>query len=368
MTTKYILVKETIKSWILEGEVVPHQKIYSEHELAEKFHVSRHTIRQAIGELVHEGWLYREQGRGTFCAGRNRNSGKLIGMITTYISDYIFPSIIRGAESYLNSKGYTLLLASTNNNPVEEKACLQNILSKNVDGLIVEPTKSAIRNPNLDYYFTLETKKIPYVMINAFYPELHPPSLTVNDTLGGYLATEHLIQLGHRRIIGFFKTDDLQGVNRMQGFVQAHRENRLPVSPGMIVSFNTEEKYVKPKEELAKILKTSKHRPTAIVCYNDEITLSILDVVRDLQLKVPDDISIVGYDDSHLAEASEVKLTTIKHPKAMMGEMAAKKIVDAIEKNQQGTTGISSFIYEPELVIRKSTQSVSKTDISPSPN
>ncbi len=357
MTAKYILIKETIISWILEGKVIPHQKIYSEHELAEKFRVSRHTVRQALSELVNEGWLYREQGRGTFCAEKKRNSDKIIGMITTYISDYIFPSIIRGAESYLNRKGYTLLLASTNNNPADEKSCLQNVLSKKVDGLIVEPTKSAIPNPNLDYYFTLETNNIPYVMINAFYPELQPPSLTMDDELGGYLATQHLIQLGHRRITGFFKTDDLQGVNRMQGFVRAHRENRLPVYPGMIVTFHTEDKYVKPKQELRRLLQTDS-RPTAIVCYNDEIALSILDVIRDLQLRVPEDISIVGYDDSPLAEASEIKLTTIRHPQAEMGETAAKKIVEAIEKNSRGAVSISSVLYKPELILRNSTQAV----------
>lgn len=362
MTAKYIQVKEEIKSWILEGQILPDQKIQSENELVETFKVSRHTIRQAVGELVNEGWLYKIQGSGTFCADRNSRSqkinGKTIGVITTYISDYIFPSIIRGIESYLSSKGYSVLLASTNNNIESEKKSLQNILTKNIDGLIVEPTKSAFHNPNLNYYLNLERNKIPYVMINASYTELASPSITMDDEEGGYIATKHLIDLEHERILGLFKTDDLQGINRMKGYIRAHRENGTIPSPEMIINFNTEEKWEELKAKVKDILlKENGEKPNAIFCYNDETALSILNVIRELGLKVPEYISIVGYDDSQLAEASEVKLTSVKHPKMCMGETAAKSVVSLLENNNRSYDGgVDSIAFEPELVIRNSTQ------------
>jgi|SRR5690606_31227288 GntR family transcriptional regulator, arabinose operon transcriptional repressor len=358
---KYKQVKEAIKAAILEGKIAPHQKISSENELVREFQVSRHTVRQAIGELVSEGWLYRQQGRGTFCADRGKQNAsrdnKTIAIITTYISDYIFPSIIRGAESYLSSKGYSVLLASTDNQIEQEARCLQNILSKQIEGMIVEPTKSAISNPNLSYYLNMELNRIPYVMINAYYPELSPLSITVNDELGGYLATEHLIQLGHRRIVGIFKRDDLQGVHRMKGFIRAHRAFQVPIQPGMIISFDTEEKFSKPKKVIRQMLSSKSGRPTAIFCYNDEIAVQLFDVIRDLNLKVPEDISIVGFDDSHLAEATEIKLTTVKHPKITMGEDAAKLILEMIE-SKKTMSDMESIVYTPELVVRKSTASV----------
>jgi GntR family transcriptional regulator of arabinose operon len=277
--------------------------------------------------------------------------------VTTYISDYIFPSIIRGAESYLSSKGYSIILASTNNDLAEERNILQTLLGKNIDGLIIEPTQSAMYNTNLDYYLQLEANRIPYVMINATYPQLQPPSLTMDDEQGGYLATKHLIELGHQRIVGLFKTDDLQGVNRMQGFVRAHREHQLPITPSTIISFNTKEKDWKPQQELREILTSQGSKPTGIVCYNDQIALSLLDVTRELMLRVPEDISIVGYDDSSLAEASEVKLTTIKHPQTAMGEDAANMLLDIIEGKVDRQT-LLPIVYHPELVIRKSTQNV----------
>lgn len=367
---KYIMVKEKIKDWITSGEVKPGEKIYSENELVKMFTVSRHTIRQAIGELVHEDWLYREQGAGTFCSNRidpykqkNKNlntNSKNIGVITTYISDYIFPSIIKGIESILTNQGYSLTFACTDNDVEKEKQCLQSMLKRNIDGLIVEPTKSSSYNPNINYYLELEQNNIPYLMINQFYPQLNPPHIIVNDENGGFVATEHLIQLGHEKIIGIFKNDDLQGINRMQGFIRAFRENNISFFPEMIFTFSTDEQDSKLLEQIRNYLISSQTMPTGIVCYNDQIALTVLDLLRELEIRVPEDISIVGYDDSYLAEASEIKLTSVKHPKTKMGIEAAKWIVSAVEKDTSKGASPLSTVYEPELIIRNSTASLKK--------
>ncbi|WHY01269.1 GntR family transcriptional regulator [Neobacillus sp. DY30] len=371
--TKYNMVKEQITEWITSGKVKPGEKIYSENELVKMFGVSRHTVRQAVGDLVHEGWLYREQGAGTFCSFKTeeaehpalplQSNGKNIGVITTYISDYIFPSIIRGIESYLTAQGYSLTFACTDNDIEKEKQCLQSMLNRNIDGLIVEPTKSSVYNPNIHYYLELEQNNIPYLMINQFYPQLAPPHIVVNDEHGGYIATEHLIKLGHRKIIGLFKTDDLQGVNRMQGFIRAFREHGITIFPDMVISYSTEDMNEKVKDQLAKFY-TSDDKPTAIVCYNDQLALMVLDVLRNYQVSVPDDVSVVGYDDSFLAEAFEVKLTSVAHPKTEMGIEAAKRIVAAVEGKDYTT---QSVIYEPELVVRNSTAPVKSADLMINP-
>src|SRR5699024_4822090 len=134
MKTKYSIVKEYITSKILDGTYKPDEKISSESELMKEFGVSRHTVRLAIGDLVTTGWLYREQGAGTFCADRTKTQSQLnigqsknIAIVTTYISDYIFPSIIRGAEKQLSENGYNVSLFSTNNNHETERHVLETI-------------------------------------------------------------------------------------------------------------------------------------------------------------------------------------------------------------------------------------------------
>ncbi len=249
----------------------------------------------------------------------------------------------------------------TNNNHENEKRVLETILSQNFDGVIIEPTKSAFTNPNINYYFNLERLNIPYLMINAFYEELDPLCYIMDDVMGGYVQTEHLIKLGHKNIMCFFQTDDIQGVKRMKGYIKAHRNYGITIDPKNIVTYNSEQKTEKPREMLNEII-LQNERPTALVCYNDELALSLLDVLRENHLSVPKDISIVGYDDSLLAQASEVKLTTIKHPKNDMGVTAAKMIVQMVLDKEQGSkksqNKLQSVIFEPELVIRNSTKQI----------
>ncbi|MCP3763471.1 GntR family transcriptional regulator [Domibacillus sp. A3M-37] len=366
METKHSMVKQAIQSRILDGTFLPHQKISSESELMKEFSVSRHTVRLALGDLVSKGWLYREQGAGTFCADRQANGSasdtrtqKNIALITTYISDYIFPSIIRGAESVLSEQGYHVTLFSTNNNHETEREILEKILSSSFDGVIVEPTKSAISNPNLNYYLNLERQNVPYVMINAYYDELEPLYVAMDDEKGGFLQTEFLIKQGYRKIAGFFKTDDLQGVKRMKGFLKAHRKYGIPIEPRNIVTYYTEEKADKPALELKELLALpEKDVPDSLVCYNDQMALSLLNILRSENIRVPDDIAMVGYDDSFLADVSEVKLTTVEHPKSGLGETAARLIMELVKEKKGSAakkeTKQESILFEPNIRIRSS--------------
>jgi GntR family transcriptional regulator of arabinose operon len=351
---KYRQLKQEVMSWLYTGQLKPDEQMPSEHEIASRFQMSRQTVRQTLGELEKEGWLYRIQGKGTFVSvpkSRTLQEVQTIGMVTTYISDYIFPHIVRGAESLLRSRGYSLLLSGTDNEKEKETESLLLMLGQPLSGLIVEPTKSAQGNPNLQHYLALQYRNIPFVMINERYPELNCPCIKVDDETGGFKAVEHLIELGHRNIAGFFKTDDLQGVNRLKGFIRAHQQYRLPLMPESVVHYATEEKRTKPCEMALAMLQRAE-RPTAIVCYNDELAVTLLDTVRQAGLSVPEDVSIVGFDDSSLATATQ--LTTLTHPKTEMGVRAVEVLLSMIEKKEPEAE--KDVVFMPELVVRESTR------------
>lgn len=111
---KYKQLIDEILLWVHSGRLQPEDQMPSEHEIARQFGLSRQTVRQALSELEKEGVLFRLQGKGTFVA-------QMIRMITTHISDYIFPDIVRGTESALRRRGYGLLLASTDNSKERER-------------------------------------------------------------------------------------------------------------------------------------------------------------------------------------------------------------------------------------------------------
>ncbi|WP_100404705.1 GntR family transcriptional regulator [Bacillus solitudinis] len=364
MAKKYDIVKQEIKSWILKGHIQPNQRIKSEHELVEHFEVSRQTIRQALGALVEEGWLYKEHGVGTFCNPQKivtssvianeqeKAKQKSVAMISTHISDYIFPSMIRGAESFFTERGIILYVVSTGGDHTKERDCLEQILERNVDGLIIEPTKSAVQNPNIDYYLHLESKGIPYIMLNSYYTELNPPHLAVDDEKGGYLVTKHLLDLGHHHLSGIFNTDDMQGVLRLKGFIQAHREALIPIDPDLLITFKTfEEELLSNK---VQAMMTSDQVPTGIVCHNDKVAVLVLNLLKELQINVPEEMSVTGYDDSYLVASTGIQLTSVTHPKSKIGEEAAKRIYEVI-MDQKSIRDLSSTVYEPQLVVRHST-------------
>lgn len=356
---KYQKLKEYIVETIKTNGLKPGDKIFSENELAEMFEVSRHTVRQSIGDLVNEGWLYREQGKGTFVDRRpdkKRTPTKTIGVITTYLNDYIFPAIVQGIESVLSINGYNIILGCTYNQHEKERLYLENLKNQDIDGLIVEPTKSALPNPNLHLYRELSGSGIPVLFIHGYYKDLNYSFIVEDDVHAGYMATKHLIDLGHKKIGGVFKIDDIQGHYRFAGFQNAHLEAGLRLSDTRVLWFDTNESDVKFKGDGAERFDSLLSECSSMVCYNDQMAIKIMDFIREKGLNIPEHISLVSFDDSQLAVASEVKLTTIAHPKDKLGEEAAKAIINMVERKKI----FYNMKMQPELIIRGSTKKYDK--------
>jgi GntR family transcriptional regulator, arabinose operon transcriptional repressor len=360
--SKYQQVKTNIKNWILAGEVDAEGKIPSENTLSELFDVSRHTIRQAIGELVNEGWLHRERGKGTFVAvaqtpQKGPQTHYNIGVVTTYLVDYIFPHIVQGIESIVVSQGHALSLYSTGNNVATERRALEMALQQGVDGLIIEPTKSTHPNPNIDLYLLMEQKNIPFVMLHSSYVELNASVVQLDDARGSYLATSHLFDIGHRKLGAIFKSDDAQGRARFRGFVKAHQDYRVPIEGQLIRTYTTEDKQHVVTQYVADFVKSLDTRPTGVVCYNDEIAIELIGQLRAMGIDVPKDLSVTGFDDSSLANNGFVQLTTVRHPKREMGEVAAEMLLDLLA-NKENMWVPREHVFEPALIVRGSTKQI----------
>lgn len=353
-SVKYSIIADNIKKRIIEGTIKSGDKISSENELCKEYGVSRHTVRKALSVLINEQYLTPIHGKGTFCTDKYLGSypSNNIGVITTYISDYIFPHIIRGIDMVLEREGYSIILKNTANNQAMEAKCLEDILSKNIDGLIIEPSKSEIFNRNKILFKQLEDMKIPYVFMQGVYLGMEDrPSVILNDARGGYLATKYLLELNHKNIIGIFKIDDNQGSGRHKGYIQALTEFGVYYDPQKAICFHTEDRKTKPAAALKHMLDTGM-KIDGIVCYNDQIALTVFKVLQERNIRVPDDISIVGYDNSFIAENNSVRFTSINHPKEDFGIQTAELLLEMI-RNPDNNMNIHRVI-EPELIIGES--------------
>ncbi len=361
---KYYIVMDKLRQQMISGKVTAGDKLPSENELVREFHVSRHTIRKALSILESEGYVEAVHGKGTFCTERFTNKGNShnVAVVTTYISDYIFPRLIKGIDTVLTKEGYSIILKNTGNSQKNEAKALEDIMTKNIDGVIIEPSKSEIFCKHMHQYEQLDKMGIPYVFLQGTYPQMKDkPNIVMDDVEGGYLLTKYLLDLGHRHLVGIFKIDDSQGTARQKGFIKAMNEKGLVYDPDSVILFHTEDRATKPAGMIRQFIQD--RRPIdAIICYNDQIALEVIKVLEAEGRRVPQDISVTGYDNSFLAENGSIKLTTIAHPKERLGEMIAELLLEKIRGVSDSESKVERVI-KPELIIRESCTERKKTSL-----
>ena len=332
--SKYLKLFEAIKAEIACGEYPGGTKIPGENELSEKYNMSRQTVRQSLSLLEQEGLVKRRQGSGTYVTKQMARKKKTwnVGVVATYISEYIFPSILRGIQDELSQAGFSTIVSATQNRVDSERRILTDCLTRPIDGLIIEATKSALPNPNIKLYEELKNKGIPVVFFNGYYPVMKNDCTYVimNDKSGGYKAVSHLIDRGHKKIGGIFKSDDIQGMDRYAGYLNCLSENGLSMQDQWVIWFNSENRAHMMEDESGWIIESLKDC-TAIVCYNDEIAVKLINAFSSKGYNIPEDKAIVSFDNSLFSEVSLVPITSMDHPKEVLGSVAARKLVSMIE-------------------------------------
>lgn len=355
---KYTDIVDWAVEQIASDVFKPKDKFLSEAALGEKFRCSRQTVRRALEVLQQQGYITRIQGSGTyispvlrsirFQAAEKKGMSMTIGLISTFMDNYIFPSIIRGIESVFSSNGIALQLASTSNLVSGETRALQLMLERHPDGLIVEPTRSALPCANVDLYHTIEKRGIPLLFIDSFYPELSIPYVALDDVKAGYTATKYLIGRGHRDIAGIFPHSNRQGHLRYLGYVKALAEQGIAIQDHHVFWHSKENMHqVLHSEQLLEGLSAC----TAALCYNDVTAIMLIDFLKQNGRHIPDDLSVVGIDNSELAKISS--LTSVVHPAEQLGEAAANMLLSMIN----GAAG-ENILFPPQLVIRSSVKDV----------
>lgn len=341
---KYSELANKLREAIKNGVYLEGQKLPSENELVKQTGYSRQTVRQAIGILEHEGITNRIQGSGTYVrsSAPRRTPTHNIAVITTYIGEYIFPDILSGIDNVLAKNGYTSMLSATRNRVDNERKVLKDLLQKPIDGLIVEGTKTALPNPNIELYDQFERLGIPVVFINGFYPDLKNPIYVVaDDRKGGYMACEKLLKNGHRHIAGIFKSDDIQGHRRYAGYAEALRNAELYVEDDHVMWYTTENR----DSLLSSCTKQVLSDCTATVCYNDEVALQLIKQLQEQNVFAPQSMEIVSFDNSTFAKLSAVPFTSLVNPKEKIGRVAAEKLLHIL-KNQKEKSAVLPWSME----------------------
>jgi len=353
---KYLKIKKDIKKLIKKHKIKPGEKIPSEYELAKKHDVSRHTVRKALDLLLQEGLLYKEQGIGTFYGGKPDNGSKMVGFVSISVHDYIFSDILTGIDDILHEAGYQLLLGNSKDNIAREAEIINNMLERDIDGLIIEPAKSSYEDNNTDIFYKIREKNRPIIILDSSFSNDSFSYVVVDDVKGGEAATSYLIANGHKRIAIIYKDSHLPGRQRFLGYKRAMKDAGIPLVSGYIKSYHFSELETPDKfsDEINKIvdsLLSYEPSPTAIFCFNDQVAVEVKEHLNLTGKSIPDDISLIGYDDSKLVKLNNIGITSISHPKKLAGEKAAEIILKNLQEDDISSEKI---IFEPELVKRNS--------------
>jgi GntR family transcriptional regulator, arabinose operon transcriptional repressor len=355
---KYQQVFESLSRDILSGKYQPGQKFPSEAALVQQFGTSRITIGHALRDLTQRGLVERIAGSGTYVRyGRNDESSLLFGLLIPDLGrTEIFEPICRGIAAAPAASRHALLWGHTapdHASPEEQALQLcDQYVERRVSGVFFAPLEAGtrVRETNLKVMSRLENARIPIVLLDRCvmpYPQRSGHDLVgIDNRRAGYMATEHLLKLGVRRISFVAYSGGAPTVEaRIAGFREALLANGVGLDRGPVWRLDA------ITEASVRQLLGNKKDGGAFVCANDRTAGQLMQVLLALGYRVPKDVRIAGIDDVEYASLLTVPLTTVHQPCRAIGEAAMAAMLDRVERPNMF---VRDILVECRLVIRES--------------
>lgn len=276
---------------------------------------------------------------------------KTIGIIVPEIAIHFFSSVISGIQDYTARHGYTIMICQSLESFETEKANIHMLVANRVDGLLISLSSQTRDFQHLEQ---LIAKKIPIVLFDRVVESLEVSKVVVDDHDGAFKAVEHLIKTGCRRIAYIGGSVSLSISNqRMKGYTDALKTNNLPVLPELMIL--CDEFHNEPLLATQRLLDLPE-RPDAIFCINDPVAILIIQVLKQQKIRIPDEISVVGFTNEPVSRYIEPSITTVAQPAYQMGEAAARLFIDQVESPEFYRPTLETL--QTELIIRNSTRSI----------
>ncbi|MGI6084425.1 MAG: LacI family DNA-binding transcriptional regulator [Acetivibrionales bacterium] len=274
------------------------------------------------------------------------NKSQVIGVVISDNSNPLFSLIVKGIEDVAASKGYNVILCNTDQDVEREAAQVKILNERQVDGIII-----SVASENVSHLDKLIKTQRPVVFINRSPDRVYGDMILTDNRIGSYEAVSHLISLGHNRIgIVGCSPEYITGRERLEGYLKALKKHHITPSESLIVKStvrNIEQGYAAALQILDK-----EEKPTAIFGASYYTTLGILKALNQMNLTIPKDISVIGFDDPEWSECFNPPLTTVAQPAWNMGKIAANTLIDRIEKKKVGS--FDTIRLNPNLKIRSS--------------
>lgn len=301
---------------------------------------TREKIQKAIEEL---GYVPNEIARSLIL-----KTTSSVGIVVPGLTNLFFPTIVEKINKTLVNSGFTMFLYSTEGNPIMEKNVIDNIISRNMDGIIaIDPSMENLDNG----YFEDLSKKIPTIVINGNTNKYKGNFISYDEEVGTREAFQYLLELGHSEIVFVRGDRSLSYDLKEKVYRQFVKDNNLKYEKIMSLGNGNSLQVVEKAERIFEENLNSKNMGTAVFACNDLMAIGVINACNRLKIRVPQDISVIGCDNTLLSNINHPKITTIDLKIEEIGGMAAVEIIDMIEKKSIVNKKI---VYDTELVVRDS--------------
>ncbi|MEC0265578.1 GntR family transcriptional regulator [Paenibacillus anseongense] len=377
----YLQIQEHFKQMILSGELEVNSKFPTEKQLMEQFKVSRMTVSNALTQLAKDGWIYRIPGRGSFVSseyggnsdknldndsknhpsasgkqttesGRPSSTRKMIGLVLPFLEDFFAIRLIRGIQTALEDTGYYLSIVLSHNNQEREKEAIQELIHNGAAGLIIFPIDAETYNEEI---LILKMNKFPFVLVDRFLPGFETHCVCSDNMVSAQLAVNHLWELGHRDIaicsdisLGTMTVDE-----RIRGYMEALKQKGSMINPALIVTdFQVNDTNLIEKHPLYLFMKN--RTATAYITLNMKLGLFMAGLVKHLGMKVPNDLSLITYDNPYSELTDDRTFTHIDQHEQEIGSKSVELLLQQLDNKEKMNEPIK-WIVKSALVEGEST-------------
>lgn len=320
-----------LQTWLVEqieqGIFKPDDKIPTEEEIVQQTGLARATIRQAIQNLVNSGYLVRKRRLGTFVLKPAVNTLKnnIVAVLVHDIRSGYASELLRGVGDEAAKNGFSVMLCNTDDLHVQADFHANQIINYGISGLIYMPT-AASAEKNISIVERFQRRDIPVILIDREIPDATMDLVTTDNFRGAYDLTCFLINKGHRKIAISLSTLFSSENARLAGYRQALLDHQIEIDPSIIFTFK--ERLIESQfEQYVKMMLSHRDKYSVIFAGNDHIAYIIYRICSELKIAIPDQLSLVGYDDLPVANPHLTALTTIHQPIYEMGQEAFKLLL-----------------------------------------
>ncbi|MCD8076215.1 MAG: GntR family transcriptional regulator [Lachnospiraceae bacterium] len=358
MALKYYAIAEALREEIIRRGPQGDPKLPTEAELMRVYHVSRQTVRQALSVLLAEGLIEKRQGSGTYISPSvfpKAVSSRSIAVLVPDATGNMAPSEFQSVHTIFREAGYSVSVFSTENRTAKEREILLTLLERPVRGLLIQGVRTAFPNPNLPLYRDLLVKGCSVLFLDDAYPDLRNTSvlseydsrtnvserlpnpdtsilqIASDDFGGGELIARHLLSLGHKKIAGIFRLDNISGHRRYAGVLHALCEKGISFDDRSFLWYDSLTTPMPDAKLLLSFIRIQLASCTAVVCQEERIAGWLLHELNKLGVSVPQNISIAAFRDENTDKSDTGRITCAIRPDGITWKSAARLLLSKIE-------------------------------------